>query len=62
MKDLWVEKYPKLLMVMYFQTKHNVLAGKNMDKRQNYSTSIIFWKCWNWKDDIGKIIVPTNWN
>ena len=19
-------------------------------------------KCWNWKDDIGKIIVPTNWS
>ena len=57
MKDLWVEKYrPKTVDGYVFRDEAQRSQVKTWIKDKTIP-SAIFWKCWNWKDDIGKIIV-----
>ena len=60
MKELWVEKYrPKTVDGYVFQDEAQRSTGKDMDKRQKLF-HLLFRKCWHWKDDFSKTVVPTS--
>ena len=59
MKELWVEKYrPDTVDGYVFRDDGQRTQVKQWIKDK--TIPLLFRKCWHWKDDFGKTVIPTN--